>query len=139
MIPDSAMIGQDLDSTDQRARAGLDVVNAYLTPFYLGDFEKASAVVSQDFVFVGPFLQVESREKFFKEAEGLRTIVRGHRLLKQWSDSNNVSSIYDVDFETPAGAGSLVMSEWHVLRDGELVSGRIIFDAAAFKNLVSPS
>ena len=139
MIPDPLKTSQDHDSTDQRARTALDVVNNYLTSFYVGDFDEARAVVSDDFVFVGPFLQVQSKELFFEGAEGLRGIVRGHRLLKQWSDSNNVSSIYDVDFETPAGAGSIVMSEWHVLRDDELVSGRVIFDSAAFRALVTPS
>jgi ketosteroid isomerase-like protein len=137
MIPDPAATSQDHVPTDQRA--ALDVVNAYLTSFYVGDFEQAGTVVSDDFVFVGPFLQVESKERFFEGAEGLRAIVRGHRLLKQWADSNNVSSIYDVDFVTPTGAGSIVMSEWHELRDGELVSGRIIFDSAAFRTLVTPS
>jgi hypothetical protein len=139
MVPDQAMTDKDHVSTDLGASATLDIVNTYLTSFYLGDFEKASTVVSSDFTFVGPFLQVESRELFFEGAEGLRAIVRGHHLLKQWSDSNNVSSIYDVHFETPAGAGSIVMSEWHVLRDRELVSGRIVFDSAAFRALVSPS
>lgn len=139
MVPDSVMTDEDHASIDPGASTALDVVNAYLTSFYLGDFEKARTVVSDDFVFVGPFLQVEGKELFFEGAEGLRAIVRGHRLHRQWSDSNNVSSIYDVDFETPTGARSIVMSEWHVLRDGELASGRIIFDSAAFRTLVSPS
>lgn len=139
MVPDSAMTDEDHVSKDPDASAALDLVNSYLTSFYVGDFEKARTVVSDDFVFVGPFLQVESKQLFFEGAEGLRGIVRGHRLLQQWSHSNNVSSIYDVDFETPAGAGSIVMSEWHVLRDGELATGRVIFDSAAFRTLVSPS
>ena len=139
MILDSEKSDDDQTSTHRSATAALEVVNTYLTSFYSGDFDKAGTVVSEDFVFVGPFLQVESKELFFQGAEGLRPIVRGHRLLRQWSDSNNVSSIYDVDLETPAGAGSIVMSEWHKLRDGELVSGRIIFDTAAFRTLVSPS
>ncbi|MHB8379122.1 MAG: hypothetical protein ACYDB2_04270 [Acidimicrobiales bacterium] len=135
MIPDPAMTGPAHVSTDQRA--ALDVVNTYLTSFYVGDFDKARTVVSDDFVFVGPFLHVESKELFFRGAEGLRTIVRGHCLLQQWSESNNVSSIYNVDFETPAGAGSIVMSEWHVLQGGELISGHVIFDTTAFRTLVS--
>ncbi|HEV3267232.1 MAG TPA: hypothetical protein VGZ68_02410 [Acidimicrobiales bacterium] len=130
---------EDHVSRQSGANVTLDVVNTYLTSFYQGDFEKAKVVVSDDFVFVGPFLQVESRELFFEGAEGLRSIVRGHRLLRQWSDADNVSSIYDVTIETPAGAGSIVMSEWHVVRNDEIVSGRVIFDSAAFRALVSPT
>ena len=36
------------------------------------------------------------------------------------------------------GAGSVVMSEWRVARDGELTSGRVMFDTAAFRDLVPP-
>ncbi|HEV3187766.1 MAG TPA: hypothetical protein VGZ04_06930 [Acidimicrobiales bacterium] len=135
--PDTTEV--DYASRESNASRALDVVNAYLTSFYSGDFEEAKTVVSDDFVFAGPFLQVESKALFFEGAQGLRPIVRGHRLLRQWTDADNVSSIYDVDFETPNGTGSIVMSEWHVIRNDEIVSGRVIFDSAAFRSLVSPT
>jgi len=139
MVANPETTEEDYVSRESSASRALDVVNTYLTSFYLGDFEKAKTVVSDDFVFVGPFLQVESKALFFEGAKGLRPIVRGHRLLRQWSESNNVSSIYDVDVETPAGTGSIVMSEWHVIRNDKIVSGRLIFDTIAFRALVSPS
>jgi hypothetical protein len=49
-----------------------------------------------------------------------------------------VSSIYEMLSETPAGAGSVVVSQWHVARDGELISGRVMFDTTAFRDLVPP-
>jgi len=130
---------EDENSTHGGESTALETVNTYLTSFYSGDFETATTVVSDDFVFTGPFLQVEGKEPFFTGAEGLRSIVRGHRLLRQWSDAHNVSSIYDVDFATPNGGGSIVMSEWHVVQSGALVSGRVIFDTAAFRALVATS
>jgi hypothetical protein len=112
------------------------VVNAYLEGFYSGDFEAARLNVADSFSFEGPFLQVEGKDAFFAGAEGLRSIVRGHRLLRQWVDGDDVSSLYQVDLETPAGKGSVLMSEWHRVTGGQLVSGRIVFDTAVFRRLV---
>jgi hypothetical protein len=128
-----------LGATSRNVRSPVELVNEYLNSFYVGDFVKAGAVVAHDFAFSGPFIQVEGKKKFLESASGLREIVRGHRLLRQWSDVNDVSSIYEVTFETPFKKGSVVMSEWHVHRAGELVSAQLFFDAAAFRDLVSPS
>jgi hypothetical protein len=45
----------------------------------------------------------------------------GHRLLRQ-AEGDEVSPTYEMLIETPAGAGSVVMSEWRVARDGELIT-----------------
>jgi hypothetical protein len=44
--------------------------------------------------------------------------------------------IYDFEIETPAGAGSVLMAEWAVIRDGKVASSRLIFDTAAFMALM---
>jgi len=113
-----------------------EVVNRYLEGFYRGDHDAARAVVSADFSFRGPFLQVRGREAFFEGAAGLKRIVRGHRVLRQWAQGDDVCSVYEVQLETPAGAGSIPMSEWHTVRRGHLVAGLVLFDSAAFRALV---
>jgi hypothetical protein len=57
--------------------------------------------------------------------------VRGHRLQRQWADDPDVCSVYEVDLETPAGTEPVLMSEWHTARDGQLASGRLVFDTAS--------
>jgi hypothetical protein len=47
-----------------------------------------------------------------------------------------VCSIYDFEIETPAGSGSVTMSEWCTVRDGRLTSARLVFDTAAFNALM---
>ena len=111
-------------------------VNRYLDGFYRGDFATAGAVVAADFTFKGPFLDVQGKDAFFAGAVGLQQIVRGHHLLRQWTDGEDVCSVYDVHLETPVGAGTVPMSEWHTVRDGQLVAGRVLFDTAAFRALV---
>ncbi|WP_322780307.1 nuclear transport factor 2 family protein [Frankia sp. Cas4] len=114
----------------------IDVVNEYLASFYSGDFTRAAAILAADFSFQGPFLSVEGRDGFLSGAQGLRPVVRGHRLLRQWQDGHEVCSIYEVDLSTLAGSGSVVMSEWHTVRAGQLASGRVVFDTAPFHALM---
>jgi SnoaL-like domain len=139
MATDPRPIAESGSTESPGARTAVDVVNQYLTSFYSGDFETAKSVVADDFSFRGPFLQVDGKEQFFAGAEGLRQIVRGHRLLRQWVDGDDVSTTYEVDFVTPAGEGSVLMSEWHILRHTQLGSGRVTFDSAAFRALVPHS
>src|SRR5579863_3986056 len=106
----------------------MDTVNNYLETFYMGDFETAQLVVADKFTFEGPFIRAQSKKEFFESADGLRAIVRGHRMLRQWADGDDVCSIYDAKLETPVGSGSVTMCEWHHVRSGQLTSGRIFFD-----------
>jgi ketosteroid isomerase-like protein len=114
-------------------------VDDYLSAFYSGDFAAARSVVADEFTFEGPFITAESKESFFESAEGLRTIVRGHRTLRRMVDGNDVSTIYAMALETPVGAGSVTVSEWHHVRGGQLLSGHLFFDSAAFRALVPAS
>jgi hypothetical protein len=120
----------------QASGSAATVVTEYLDAFYTGDFAQARALVEDGFSFSGPFVEVDGRDAFFASADGLRRIVRGHRLLAQWADGADVCSIFDLALETPAGAGSVAMSEWHTVRDGRLVAGRVLFDTAAFRALL---
>lgn len=112
------------------------LIREYLQSFYTGNFVEARNLVSDDFHFKGPFIEANSKDAYFSSAARLAPIVRGHNLLRQWEDGNEVCSIYEMKVETPVGAGAVQMSEWHTIRDGKLASGRLIFDTAAFRALV---
>lgn len=111
-------------------------VNTYLSALYSGDLARARSVVAETFTFTGPFVRAESREEFFAGAAGLAPIVQGHRLLRQWEDGDEVCSVYEVALATTEGRGSVLMSEWHTVREGQLTAGRVVFDTAAFRALV---
>lgn len=118
--------------------APAEVASVYLTALYAADFEAARALLAEDFSFHGPFVQVRGRDSFLDSAAGLKPIVRGHRPLRQWAVGDEVCSWYDLDLETPVKSGSITMSEWHTVREGKLVSGRVVFDAAAFRAFLPP-
>lgn len=113
--------------------AAAETASAYLTAFWSGDFDAVRALLAEDFSFCGPFVQVRGRDPFLDSAAGLKPIIRGHRLLRQWADGDEVCSWYDVDLQTPVKSGAVTMSEWHAVREGKLTSGRVVFDAAAFR------
>ncbi len=107
------------------------VFNAYLDAAY--------ALIADDFVFEGPMLQSVGKAAFVAGSRGLQPIARGHTLLRQFEDGDEVCSLYDFNVETPAGSGSVTMAEWNVVRDGRLASARLVFDTAAFAALMPQS
>jgi predicted SnoaL-like aldol condensation-catalyzing enzyme len=112
------------------------VVVGYLDAFTNGDVEAARAFVADDFSFHGPMLQVEGKDAFFDGAGGLAPMLRGYRLLRQWEDGDDVCSVYELNVESPAGRGSVVMSEWNTVRNGQLTSARLLFDTPAMQALM---
>ena len=113
-----------------------DVVTAYLDAFYGGDFDRAGVLLAEGFSFRGPFVEVDGRDAFLASAEGLKRIVRGATVRRQLQDGDDVCTLYDVHLETPAGSGSVPMTEWHRVSDGRLQSGVVLFDTAKFRTLV---
>jgi hypothetical protein len=112
-----------------------EVVNQYLSSFYSGDFTRAAATLAADFSLEGPLLRVDGRDAYLDGAQRLRPVVRGH-LLRQWHDDAEVCSIYRVYLHTPAGSGSVVMSEWHTVRNGRVIKANVVFDTAPFRALM---
>lgn len=112
------------------------LVNQYLAAFYSGDFPTARGLLADDFHFKGPFVEATNKEIYFAAAARLAPVVKGHQLLQQWEQGNEVCSIYDVNLETPAGKGSVIMSEWHTIDKHQLRSARVIFDTVMFRALM---
>ena len=122
-------------TTTERTATPTKVVNEYLDALSAGDFDTVATLVADEFSFRGPLAQAHGREQFIASASRMGPIVRGHDLLRQWEDNGEVCSIYDFHVETPAGAGSVVMSEWCTVRAGRLTSSRLIYDAEAWRAL----
>jgi ketosteroid isomerase-like protein len=116
-----------------------DVFSAYLDRFTSGDIAGAAELLTDDFSFHGPMLQSQGKAAFIEGASGLSPIVRGNKMLRQWVDNDEVCSVYEFKVETPAGAGSITMSEWATVRDGRLARARVIFDTAAMAALMPAS
>jgi hypothetical protein len=119
--------------------SGADVFRSYLERFTSGDVDGAAELLADEFTFIGPVLQASSKAEFLAGSAALAPIVRGCEIRRQWVNGDEVCSIYDFKVETPAGAGSIPMAEWSVVRGHKLVSSRLFFDTAAMTALMPAS
>mgnify|MGYP003702440845 CR=1 FL=1 len=112
------------------------IFEQYLDRFTSGDLDGAAELLDESFNFRGPMLQADNKSDFLAGTEGLLPIVKGYEMHRVFTDGNDVCAIYDFKVETPAGAGSIPMTEWSVVRNGKLVSSQLLFDTAAFAALM---
>lgn len=115
-----------------------EVVNDYLAAFYSGDYGRARILVADEFSFRGPFVEVAGKDAFFASAAGLQPILRGHRLLRQWADGANVSSLYEVSITGHANSAIVPMSEWHTVEGNQLTRALVLFDPTFLRTLLTP-
>ena len=113
-----------------------DIFRAYLERFTGGDVDGAAELLADEFAFDGPILQAKDKAEFLAGSTAAAAMARGCTIHHQWVDGDNVCSIYDFKIETPAGAGSIPMAEWSVIRNGQLVASRLLFDTAAMAALM---
>jgi ketosteroid isomerase-like protein len=113
-----------------------DTFRTYLERFTSGDVAGAGELLADEFAFDGPILQAKDKAEFLAGSTAAASMARGCTIHHQWVDGDNVCSIYDFEIETPVGAGAIPMAEWSVIRDGKLVSSRLLFDTAAMAPLM---
>ena len=116
-----------------------DIFRTYLERFTSGDLDGAADLLDDGFTFAGPILQSSGKAEFLAGSAMAGAMARGCDIHRQWVDGDSVCSVYDFHMETPAGAGSIPMAEWSEVRDGKLVSSRLIFDTAGMAALMPPS
>jgi hypothetical protein len=56
--------------------------------------------------------------------------------VRQWRDGEEISTLYEMKLETPAGTGSVLVREWTTVRGGEVASATLVFAIAEFRKLV---
>jgi hypothetical protein len=85
-----------------------------------------------DFHFRAPFHQEEGgKEAYFAGAEKKAHFIREFRILQQWEEGSDVSTIYELDLGTGDSHAQIMMSEWHKVREGRIASSLMIFDTNA--------
>lgn len=70
-----------------------DIVTAYLTAFTSGDLDQARALVSDGFSFQGPRGGADGGDAFIAASEWIVPYLRGVRILRQWEDGEDVSTL----------------------------------------------
>lgn len=108
------------------------IVAQFLKAFMSGDIETARRMAAEDFQFRAPLHQGEGgKEAYFAGAEKKASFIQGFRILRQWEDASDVSTVYELDLGTSDSHAPIVMSEWHKVRDGRIASALMVFDTNA--------
>jgi YHS domain-containing protein len=110
-----------------------EIVNAYLTAYTSGDVDRAASLVSENFSFQGPMHATAGRSALRKIVAHVAANARGHRVLRQWQDGDEVCTIYQLSVETDAEATSVLVSEWNIVRGGQVASSLMVFDTGPFR------
>jgi hypothetical protein len=113
-----------------------DVVNGYLGAFAAGELDRAADYLAAGFSFSGPFARYETKQEFPAGASPLTAVLRGHQMLRQWEDGEDVCSVFLLNLASPLGAASVLTSEWNTVSDDLITSSRLVFDTAAFRAAV---
>lgn len=108
------------------------LVTTFLQAFMSGDTAKASAMASEDFAFQAPMHRGPGgKQAYFAGAQAKARFIHDFRILHQWAQGEEVSTLYELDIRTSEGTATLAMSEWHTVRDGRIRSTYMVFDSAA--------
>jgi hypothetical protein len=116
-----------------------EIFRTYLERFTEGDVEGAAEFLDDGFTFTGPILRSTGKADFLAGSGAAAAMARGCEIHQQWVDGDSVCCIYDFKVETAMGAGSVPMAEWSVIKDGRLVSSRLIFDTADMAVFMPPA
>jgi predicted SnoaL-like aldol condensation-catalyzing enzyme len=116
---------------DSRKQRPSEIVTRFLSSYHGGRMAEARAMLTDDFSFRAPLVDEGSQALFFASGDEKSALVRGFRVLRQWEDGDDVSTLYELDVETNAGAASMLMYEWHHVRDGSIDSTVMVFDTVA--------
>lgn len=114
---------------------GAALVRRYLDAFTGGRWGEVEQLLTDDFTLVGPDSTIEGRDALLAAGENLLPMMRGHRMLRQWEDGEDVCSFYEFRMESPAAAITAPMTEWNTIRDGRIVRGRLLFDTGVWNRL----
>lgn len=109
-----------------------EIVASFLKAFMSGDIDRASQMVSEDFSFRASLQDgAGNKAAYFAGARDKARFLEAFRILHQWEDGDEVSTIYELDIHTKEGAATVPMSEWHKVRNGKIASTFMIFNGNA--------
>ena len=111
----------------------LEIVNRYYDASNKKDANAAGMLMTDDFVFIGPLMQVVGKAS---NVELLKKFLPMHvemRIYKQFVNGDDVCSIHDLVVRNPAGGNIIMpMAEWIHVRDGKIAKQTIYYDPREF-------
>jgi hypothetical protein len=112
----------------------LEIVNKYLHIVFIENKngEGLSDILAADFIFDDPFMHVSGPEAFISQGQNWIKAKKTIQIENQFSEGNNVCSIYNIGIVTPAGETANFQLVDHV----KLLNGKIIKEQVYFSDPV---
>lgn len=112
--------------------APAQIVSDFLRAFFSGQIERARGLTTEAFTFTAPLQAgAGSRDEYFAGARAKAALIRGVHILRQCEAAEEVATLYRLEVACPQGAASLLVSEWHRVRNERLTSACMLFDTGS--------
>jgi len=127
------------DKSESRApTTGLsvrDVVGAYYAAWTDGRGDFTGVPAAPDFRFTGPVASFDSAEGFRSMASQAGQLVARFAVRRQFVDGDTVCSVIDWEMDLPVAP--MTSAEILQVRDGQIVSGELIYDAQELRTAMA--
>jgi ketosteroid isomerase-like protein len=111
----------------------LEVVQQFYRALERKDFDTFRDCLNEPFSFRGPFDTFNSISSYVQAIQRLSSIVKRVEVHKMFADGNDVCVLYDLVTGSPVETSFI--SEWFQVKDGKIVSIRVVFDPRPFEFL----
>jgi hypothetical protein len=110
-----------------------EIVERYRAALGKGDVATARTLMQDNMTFQGPLDTFNTADQYLEASRRLASIIQRIDLKKVFIDGEDVSVLYDMVTNTPAGTAFI--AEWYQVSGGKIASLRVVFDARPFAAL----
>jgi ketosteroid isomerase-like protein len=114
-----------------------DIVNRYYDAWRKHKGDMSDVPLAQNFRFTGPVASFDDAEGFRAMARQAGAAVTSFSVRRQFVDGDRVCSI--VDWEMALPVAPMTAAEILEVRDGQIVSGELIYDAQELRAAMARS
>ena len=111
--------------------SAMDAVNSYYDAWRAGKGDFSAVPLAPDFAFTGPVASFDTAENFRQMAAQAGPMMTRFTVRRQFADGDVVCSI--IDWEMALPVAPMTAAELLTVRDGQLVTGELIYDAQEFR------
>ncbi|GAB1858730.1 hypothetical protein MHTCC0001_35700 [Flavobacteriaceae bacterium MHTCC 0001] len=129
----SNIYGQATKSNKQMEKTAMQVFQAFGQGMMSGT-DSWTDYIADDIEFIGPVDQVNGKEAFIKLNKSFMPAIRGNKMKHIVENGNYVITQIEIQVAMQSGKTiTLDMCEWYEIKDGQIHSMKIYYDADEFR------
>jgi len=129
----TSFYGQTTKTNKKMEKSAMEVFQAFGQGMMSGT-DSWKKYIADDIKFVGPVDQVNGKEAFIKLNESFMPAIRGNNMKQAVESGNYVITQLEMQVAMESGKTiTLDMCEWYEIKDGQIQSMKIYYDAEEFR------